>query len=111
MFFLPCLFCSTCHIYSLISRYSNLFSHAVEKIGVLGDEAIKFNDHYNISGSTVSTLVSILLPLFFFCRLSLDVKCMLFLVLQSLSLDLFVVMGYRSAERLVEGMAIYQVQY
>ena len=45
-----------------------------------------------------------------FCyRLSLDVKYMLFLVLQSHSLDLFVVMGYKNAERLVEGMAIYQV--
>ena len=36
---------------------------------------------------------------------------MLFLVLLSLSLGLFVVMGYKSAERLVEGMAIYQVLY
>ena len=44
-------------------------------------------------------------------RLSLDVKCTLFLVLQSHSLDLFVVMGYKSAERLVEGMATYQVLY
>ena len=66
-----------------------------------------FTDHYNIiSGSIVCTLLTL-----HSCRLNLGVKCMLFLVLPSLSLDLFVVMGYRSAERLVEGMATYQVLY
>ena len=44
-------------------------------------------------------------------RQSLDVKCMLFLVLQSHSLDLFVVMGYKNVEKLVEGMGIYQVDH
>ena len=58
----------------------------------------------NISGCTVSILFALLS-----CRLNLGVKCMLFLVLPNLSLDLFVVMGYRSAERLVEDMATWQV--
>ena len=52
--------------------------------------------------------IFLILPLLSW-RLSLDVKCMLFLVLQRLSLDLCVEMGYKSVERLVEAMATCQV--
>ena len=67
----------------------------------------KFNDCYYF---WLYSNFLVIIPLLS-CRLSLDVKCMLFLVLQSHSLDSFVAMGYKSAERLVEGMATYRVMY